>query len=96
MRRPDGVRVKDLTPITQALPYIMPKRYDAQNWANDYVDEDIIRGYIRAKRKEGRTVTHMSLLIAAYYKAVLENPKLNRFVVNRKVYERNHFQYRIY
>lgn len=91
MRRPDGVRAKDLTAITQALPYVMPKRYDAQNWANDYVDEDIIRAYIREKRKEGRTVTHMSLLIAAYYKAVLENPKLNRFVVNRKVYERNHF-----
>ena len=57
--RPDGTRVKGLTPVMQALPHIMPKRYDAQNWANDYVDEDILRTYIRKKRKEGNTVTHM-------------------------------------
>ena len=89
--RPDGTRVKNLTAITQALPYVMPKRYDAQNWANDYVDEDIVRSYIREKRKQGRTVTHMSLLISAYYKAALENPKVNYFVMNRKIYKRNHF-----
>jgi len=90
--RPDGTRVKQgLTPVMQALPHIMPKRYDAMNWANDYVDEDIIKTYIRQKRKEGRHVTHMSLLIAAYYKAALENPKVNYFVMNRRIYKRNHF-----
>ena len=90
--RPDGTRVKQgLTPVMQALPHIMPKRYDAMNWANDYVDEDIIKTYIRQKRKEGQTVTHMSLLISAYYKAALENPKMNYFVMNRKIYKRNHF-----
>lgn len=89
--RPDGTRVKGLTPIVQALPYIMPKRFDAQNWASDYVDEDIVKAYIRQKRREGRHVTHMSVLVAAYYKAALENPKVNYFIMNRKVYKRNHF-----
>ena len=89
--RPDGTRVKGLTPIVQALPYIMPKRYDAQNWASDYVDEEIIKGFIRQKRREGQHVTHMSVLVAAYYKAALENPKVNYFIMNRKVYKRNHF-----
>ena len=90
--RPDGTRVQQgLTPVMQALPHIMPKRYDAMNWANDYVDEDIIKAYIRQKRKDGRHVTHMSLLIAAYYKAALENPKVNYFVMNRRIYKRNHF-----
>jgi len=89
--RPDGTRVKGLTPIVQALPHIMPKRYDAQNWASDYVDEDILKNYIRQKRREGRLVTHMSVLVAAYYKAALENPKVNYFIMNRKIYKRNHF-----
>ena len=89
--RPDGTRVKGLTPIVQALPYIMPKRYDAQNWASEYVDEEIIKGFIRQKRREGQHVTHMSVLVAAYYKAALENPKVNYFIMNRKVYKRNHF-----
>ena len=89
--RPDGTRVRNLTPIVQALPYIMPKRYDAQNWASDYVDEEVMKAYIRQKRREGRHVTHMSVLVAAYYKAALENPKVNYFIMNRKVYKRNHF-----
>ena len=89
--RPDGTRVKNLSAIVQALPYVMPKRYDAQNWANDHVDEDIIKQYIRAKRREGLRVTHMSVLAAAHYKAALENPKVNRFIMNRKIYQRNHF-----
>ena len=89
--RPDGTRVKGLTPVMQALPHVMPKRFDAQNWANDYVDEEIVRTYIRQKRREGHTITHMSLLIAAYYKAALENPKVNYFIMNRKIYQRNHF-----
>lgn len=89
--RADGTRVRGLSPIVQALPYIMPRRYDAQNWANDYVDEEILRNYIRQKRRDGLSVTHMSVLVAAYYKAALENPKVNYFIMNRKVYRRNHF-----
>lgn len=89
--RSDGTRVKNLSPIVQALPYVMPKRYDAQNWASDYVDEEILKAFIRAKRREGHRVTHMSVLVAAYYKAALEHPKVNYFVMNRKLYKRNHF-----
>ena len=89
--RQDGTRVKGLTPIMQAIPYIMPKRYDAQNWASDYVNENLLKDYIRQKRREGHMVTHMSVLVAAYYKAALENPKVNYFVMNRKIYARNHF-----
>ena len=47
--RADGTRVQNLTAIMQALPYIMPKRYDAQNWAEENLDEDAIRAYIREK-----------------------------------------------
>ena len=89
--RPDGTRVKGLSAVVQALPYVMPKRYDAQNMTTETADEDIIRKYIREKRREGRTVTHMSLLIAAYYRAYLQHPKINYFIMNSKIYERNHF-----
>ena len=89
--RPDGTRVKGLSAVVQALPYVMPKRYDAQNMTTETADEDIIRKYIREKRREGRAVTHMSLLIAAYYRAFLRHPKVNYFIMNRKVYKRNHF-----
>ncbi|MBE6972079.1 MAG: hypothetical protein E7446_08225 [Ruminococcaceae bacterium] len=89
--RPDGKRVKGLSPILAAMPYIMPKRYDAQNTITEYIDEEIIKQYIRQKRREGKRLDHMSVIMAAYYKAYLKNPKVNYFVMNRKIYERNHF-----
>ena len=89
--RPDGKRVKELSPVVAAIPYIMPKRYDAQNTVTEYINEEILKAYIREKRREGRRLDHMSVIIAAYYKAVLQHPKLNYFIMNRKIYERNHF-----
>ena len=89
--RPDGKKVKGLTPIVSIIPYIMPQRYDAQNTVTEYIDEEIIKKYIREKRREGTCLNHMAVMIAAYYKAVLKNPKLNYFIMNRRIYERNHF-----
>ena len=37
--RPDGTRVKDLPPLVAAIPYIMPKRYDAWNSITENIDE---------------------------------------------------------
>lgn len=89
--RPDGKRVKDLPPLVAAIPYIMPKRYDACNTITENIDEEIIKDFIRSHRRQGVRLNHMAVIIAAYYKAVLENPKLNYFVMNCRLYERNHF-----
>ena len=89
--RPDGKRVKGLTPIVSIIPYIMPRRYDAQNTVTEYIDEEVIKAYIREKRRAGTRLNHMAVIMAAYYKAVQKNPKLNYFIMNRKIYERNHF-----
>lgn len=89
--RPDGIRVKDITAIEAAIPYIMPHRYDAQNMVTKYADMDPMREYIRRKQKEGVRVSYMGLLLAAYHRSYLENPRINRFVVNKKIYQRNHF-----
>jgi len=89
--RPDGTRVKDESAIVQAIPYIMPHRYDAQNFFSDYADMEVLRSYVHRKRREGVRISYMSLVLAAYYKAYLENPKVNRFIMNRKIYQRNHF-----
>lgn len=89
--RPDGKRVKGLTPIVSIIPYIMPQRYDAQNTVTEYIDEEVIKTYIREKRRAGTRLNHMAVVMAAYYKAVQKNPKLNYFIMNRKIYERNHF-----
>ena len=90
--RADGRRAKGLTAIERAIPHIMPKRVDAQNYVTEYFDEEIIKEYIRKVKKEkGIRLTRMSVVIAAYYLAMLRHPYVNRFVMNSKVYDRNHF-----
>ena len=87
--RPDGTRVKDLPPLGAAIPYIMPKRYDAWNSVTENIDEEVIKDFIRTHRRAGVRLNHMSVIISAYYKAVLRNPKLNYFVMNGRIYRRN-------
>ena len=89
--RADGVRVKDTTAIVSAIPYIMPKRYDAQNYITEYADMEILRRYIHEKRRAGIRIPYMALILAAYFKAYQQNPKINRFIMNRRIYQRNHF-----
>lgn len=91
--RADGSRVREgLSAIERAIPYIMPRRVDAQNYVTEYVDEEIIRTYIRQVRRErGVRLSRMAVLITAYYLSALRHPYINRFVVNSRIYQRNHF-----
>ena len=36
--RPDGTRVKNASAIVSALPYIMPRRYDAHDYITEYAE----------------------------------------------------------
>lgn len=88
--RADGTRIHE-SPIVEATPYIMPHRYDAQNMVTEYTDMGTLRTYIQAKRREGVRISYMALILAAYHRAYLEHSKINRFIVNKRLYQRNHF-----
>ena len=89
--RPDGTRVKDASAIVSALPYIMPRRYDALNYITEYAEMEPLRRFIHDRRKAGVRLSYMALVLAAYFKAYQQNPKINRFIMNSKIYQRNHF-----
>lgn len=89
--RPDGTRVKNASAIVSALPYIMPRRYDAHDYITEYAEMEPMRRYIQSKRREGVRISYMALILAAYFKAYQQHPKINRFIMNSKIYQRNHF-----
>ncbi len=91
MGRKDGRRVKDADPMYTIVPYIMDKRYDAMNMITLDIPVHPIKQYIREKRQEGRFVSHLGLVIGAYLRTAAKFPLLNRFIVNKKIYERNDF-----
>lgn len=90
--RADGKRAKGLTAIEMAIPHIMRRRVDAQNFVTEYADEEIIRNFIRSVRRDkGVRMSRMAVIIAAYYAAARKHPYVNRFVINSRIYDRNHF-----
>ena len=91
MYRRDGYRIKPVEPMYTIAPYIMDKRYDASNSVTEEIDYEIIRDYTRECRHKGIAMSHMAVIIAAYLRVVSQNPYLNRFVVNKRIYSRNHF-----
>jgi len=91
MYRADGYRVKGNDAMYELVPYIMPHRYDASNSIKQEIDLTLMQDYIKKCRKKGISMSHMSIIIAAYLRLTSQNPLLNRFVMNRKIYARNNF-----
>ncbi len=87
--RPDGKRVKNEDPMYYLIPYFLRKRYDAMNMITLDIPETPMRTYMNAKRREGKSISHLALILTAYLHTVKKYPALNRFVVGRKIYEHN-------
>lgn len=90
MRR-DGKRAKELDMEYAITPHIMPTRNDALNMVELNIPQQPIHEYLNAKRKEGKNISHLAVIIAAYARMLGQFPYVNRFVVNKTVYDRNEF-----
>ena len=87
--RKDGRRLKHTNPMYTVAAHIMSERSDAMNMIEEFIPVEPIQNYLGAKRKEGKSISHLALVIAAYVRTVAEFPALNRFIVNKKIYARN-------
>lgn len=87
--RADGKRIKNADPMYTVAAYIMNKRVDSMNMITIDIPVDPIKEYLNEKRKQGINLSHMGVVLAAYIRTVKEFPELNRFVVNKKIYQRN-------
>ncbi len=87
--RPDGKRLRDIDPIVQITPYLMPMRCDAQVFLEHKVDYEVLARYIAQKAREGQKITFMQIIVAAYVRAISQHPEVNRFIMNKQFYARN-------
>ena len=90
--RKDGKRVKKINPMYAVVPHIMNERNDSLNYITVKLPYKPIHEYMNLCRRNGCPVSHMALLLTAYLRVVAQNPELNRFVVNRKVFAHNDFK----
>lgn len=87
-RRPDGRRVKKMDPIVQITPYLMPMRCDAQVFLDHDAEYEPLMRYIAQKSREGVKITFMEILIACFVRGVSQVPEVNRFVMNKQLFNR--------
>ncbi|MDO4733062.1 MAG: 2-oxo acid dehydrogenase subunit E2 [Bacillota bacterium] len=86
--RKDGLKVKDAELMYLFVPHIMKERNDAMNMITLDIPVEPMHKYINEKRRENFHVSHLSLFLAAYVQVIAEFPLLNRFVVNKTIYDR--------
>ena len=90
--RPDGKKVKDIDPIQRIIPHIMPTRNDAQNMTEYDCPCEPLDAFIIQQSDKGTEYTYMHLLIAAMVRVYARFPRLNRFIMNGRIYKHNEIQ----
>lgn len=89
--RRDGRWVKDLDGLHLIMPYIMPKRTEAEVYLQEQVDVTELVKYVEKRNAEGLDykMTPFHLFITAIAKTVHFRPYLNRFIAGKRMYERD-------
>ncbi|MCF7924227.1 MAG: 2-oxoglutarate dehydrogenase [Candidatus Izimaplasma sp.] len=91
--RSDGKKVKNIDPFMKIVPHIMFHRNDAMVMKTEEIDCEMLDKYILQKRKtEKIKVDYMDIIIASFVRVISTRPKLNRFIVNGRIYKRNNIQ----
>ena len=90
-KRRDAKWIKPKDTIQAIVPFIMPKRTDAE--VSSTVDIDITKlvEFVDKQNEKdlGYKMTYFHALSSCFAKTVFNRPALNRFVKNKRLYERN-------
>ena len=87
-KRPDGRLIRNLEPMDQIMPYIMKTRTDSMNMYEDTFACKPMDLYIKEKAEQGIKLSYMHICIAAIVRLMALRPRLNRFVMNGRIYAR--------
>lgn len=90
--RPDGKPVK-VPGFTKLMPYLMPTRTESTIYMTQDLEMDSTLAFMKKwneKKEEGEwTLTPMQIFLCAISRAVAKRPMLNRFISNKRHYQRN-------
>jgi len=89
-RRRDGKRVKDLEGVAKLMPLFLPSR---EGSVNKYLFSDTTKyfdDFIKQKQETDKiTYTYRDIVVAIMVRVLKCLPRLNRFIVAKRFYQRN-------
>lgn len=88
-KRPDGRKVKTVDPLQLIMGSLIRERSDSMNMYEDTINCEPWDKYIKEKEEQGIKINYMHLFIAGVVRIIALKPRLNRFVMNGKIYTRD-------
>jgi len=94
--RPDGKRLRDIDPFMQFFPFIMKNRNESAIYFKQEIDITAVKAFLHERNRasvskggKGIKLTLFHVVLAALVRVIAERPQINRFVVGRRIYQRD-------
>lgn len=87
----DGVLLRDLDAMHFIMPFIFPNRCDNEAFVSERIDLTKLNEYLEKKNSENPEYKYnlFQVIVTAILKTVTLRPKMNRFIKNNNLYQRN-------
>ena len=89
--RKDGTYIKDIDSMHFIVPIIYPNRCDNEAFISERIDLTNINAYLEKKNADSPEYAYnlFQILVTALLKVITLRPKMNRFIANCNIYQRN-------
>lgn len=89
--RRDGRLLRELDAMHYIVPIIYPNRCDNEAYISERIDLTNINEYIKKKNEDAGDFPYslFHIIAAALMKTITLRPKMNRFICNKNIYQRN-------
>jgi len=89
--RRDGVLLKNIHPMHVVMPLMYPNRCDNEAFISECIDLTNVNAYLTRKNASEPEYKYnlFQVMITAMLKTITLRPKMNRFIANQRMYQRN-------
>ena len=89
--RKDGVKLKNIHSMHMIMPLMYPNRCDNEAFISERIDLTNINAYLEKKNADNPEYKYnlFQVMVTAVLKTLTLRPKMNRFIANKTMYQRN-------
>lgn len=89
--RKDGVRLKNIHAMHFVMPLMYPNRCDNEAFIAERIDLEAVNAYLEKKNAGNPAYKYnlFQVMVTAVLKTITLRPKMNRFIANKTMYQRN-------
>ncbi len=89
--RRDGTYLKNIDSMHTIMPLMYPNRCDNEAFISERIDLTNINAYLKKKNADDPEYPYnlFQIMVTAVLKTITLRPKMNRFIANQSIYQRN-------